>query len=219
MFWWPPERVREWLKEHGATQSGDGSWTSGGESSADDVIHDLVPAALADANLAPDDRINLGFGLLDLLEAYGVAMYLRWEFTGRDATHADELDLVWEFCRELLERESSASAVEYWLWVDWFEDPDTSVTGFEQVTRGSTQLTPETCPDDPVLRRVDRVLRNSGPVPWAAKAPTLELAVKVPSLREAARQALANSERDYYGQIDIAEAAKLQTILDGIAAN
>ncbi|MFD8293625.1 hypothetical protein ACFV2B_36095 [Streptomyces lavendulae] len=62
---------------------------------------------------------------------------------------------------------------------------------------------------EPLLRRARRVLENSGPVPWGAKAPTLRAAAGVPGLRHAVFRALLLGYHDLYGDLDPAEALVL----------
>jgi len=211
MFWWGSDQVLAWLSEHGARQLPDGSWTVGPQSAlpSNELIHELIDDALADPDLEPAERLRLGFGMLDHFDEYAVAMYLGWEFTGVDASHAHEQDLLWAFCREMLERKMEPQAVGYWLWVDWFEDPVTSALAFHEMVTGASGLTMNPGENEPLRRRIDRVLRLSGPVPWEAKQPVFEAALGYPYLHDALRAAITAAERDMYGQLDVAAASLL----------
>lgn len=208
MFWWSHERTLEWLMAQGATRSADAGWSWVGSPdplSNNDLAHELVDVALEDPSLSPSDRLQLGFGLLDLLDDYAVAMYLTWEFTGVDASHRDELDLVWDYCREILERPEESESVPYWLWVEWFEDLKTVRTAFERVAASWDQTGISPAGD----RRIDRVLRVSGPVPWDVKEPVYRAALARPDLHPALLEALRGSFHDLYGKIDSAVALEL----------
>jgi hypothetical protein len=211
MFWWGSDRVLGWLSDNDAKQSLNGQWSLGArpELTSNELIHEVIDRALTDPGLEPDERLRLGFGMLDHFDDYAVAMYLAWEFTGVSAPHAHQLDLLWIFCREVLERESELEAVGYWLWVDWFEDPVTSSSTFREMVVGASGLTLESGLDQPVRRRIDRVLRLSGPVPWETKQPVFEAAVRDPHLHDALRVAISAAKQDVYGQLNISAAARL----------
>jgi hypothetical protein len=208
-FWWTGEQVVDWLARRGAIRQPGGLWTLrdlDGSLATNDLLHEIMDDALEDPDLSSNERLALGFGLLDEFDDYAAAMYLGFEFDGPDADHVDQIDLVWEFCRDVLERPDESEAVPYWLWVEWFEDPAWSSIAFAAV-RGS--LPARLAVDSADLRRLDRILRISGPVAWAEKRPLLDYAVQRPVLHSAAREAIAAAERDLYGQIDQGEAATL----------
>ena len=188
----------------------DGPWSVNGMTglSSNDLIHEVLDEALDDPLIPALDRLHLGFGMLDHFDDYAAAMYLRWQFHGSNPAHADKIDLVWSFCREMLERERQSSAVEYWLWVDWFEDRDTSDQAFGEVIRGC-ELDRKAVNSAAVIRRIDRVIRNCGPVAWDTKAPVYRAAVNDPRLHDALAEGLARSVSDIYGQIDTRAAASL----------
>lgn len=211
MFWWGPDRVQGWLTAHDVLHAADGSWSANDQSnlSANELIHEIIDDALRDPDISLDDQVRLGFGLLDFFDDYAAAMYLRWEFVGVAPRFAGEIELVWRFCREVLEREIEATSVSYWLWVDWFEDQATSDNAFRQMVEGYESLPAGASADDPVFRRIYRVVRASGPVPWDTKSPVYNAAAEIPALIPAVRQAIEASERDYYGRIDERAAQRL----------
>jgi len=211
MFWWGSDQVLGWLSDNDAKQSPKGQWALGARSelTSNELIHEVIDHALTDPALDPDERLCLGFGMLDHFDDYAVAMYLAWEFTGVNAAHAHRLDLLWIFCREVLERENESEAVGYWLWVDWFEDIATSVSSFHEMVVGAGRLTLESGLDQQARRRIDRVLRLSGPVPWETKEPVFEAAVRDPQLHEALRVAISAARQDVYGQLNVSAAARL----------
>lgn len=165
---------------------------------SNELAHELTEAALDDLSLAPGDRLMLGFGLLDLLDDYAVALYLLGEFVGVDAPHPNELTIVWRYCREVLERCAEPITVSHWLWADWFESPDTVLTAFSSVSVGWDDANA----GEETIRRIDRVLRISGPVPWDVKLPMYRNALNRPVLWAALLDGLRGSFHDVYGSID-----------------
>ena len=211
MFWWSREETLAWILAQGLERVGADTWRSiatGEVTTGNDIAHDLYgwPLDETRSSLTNDEWVNLGFGLLDLLDDYGVAMYLAWEFVGVNPTHGDHLDLVWKFCREVLERPEGSEAVLYWLWVDWYEDPNLSATAFLALTSDDDGVKA----DDPArMRRVGRVIANSGPAPWPEKSKEYTRALAVPELHVDVFYGLRGSAYDIYGQIDVANARQL----------
>lgn len=62
--------------------------------------------------------------------------------------------------------------------------------------------------------RLRRLLRISGPVPWAAKAPLLETLAQQLEWRASVRGALAAADTDYFGRQDKAAAQQLLDEID-----
>ena len=211
MFWWTADQVLEWLRSRGAIRASDGLWSAGGDVGLSDnqLVHEIIEEALEDPDLSPRDRLNLGFGIFDYFNDSAAGMYLRWEFVGENAAHPQQLELAWAFCREMLEREVEPDSVGYWLWAYWFEYSETADVSFIAVTSGFTTLNTEARLDEPLTRRIARVLRDSGPVPWSTKLPVFTKATTVPALHGALRTAIELSEKDFYGQTDRASASAL----------
>jgi len=195
--------AREWLAGHGVTGDGD-EWLQGEERfSANELAHEWTDKALEDPALDSSGRVLVALGLLDLLDQYAVAMYLKT--TPLDpAAHA----LFWAGYRRRLEDPASAEPVTYSLWVDWFEDPLTAETAFTEVVARPDDLT------DGPLRRNRRVLAVSGPVPWLVKQPVYQAATAVPALHLALFHGLLGSRYDVFGDLDPAAALALLDRLD-----
>jgi hypothetical protein len=199
--------ARDWLAERNVTRVGDG-WlhlTPEGDEepcTANDVAHEWTEKALEDPALDEVGRVRVVLGLLDLLDQYAVAMYLRVT----PLTSEGEA-LLWAAYRRRLEALDSAEPVTYSLWVDWFEDPATVDTAFAEVVVGLDELT------DGPLRRARRVLAVSGPVPWRLKHGLYRRAASTPVLHEALFHGLRGSLHDVYGDLDRTAALGL---LDGL---
>lgn len=114
------------------------------------------------------------------------------------AARCDELVALLEEADERL-----AAPVAYALWVDEFESPDTVDLAW---TRCAT--TPA-AGDDAGARRLDRVLRVSGPVPWRLKWPRYEALAADPRWHEAIAVGLVGSAFDVFGQLEVAGAVDL----------
>jgi hypothetical protein len=183
--------ARDWLAERNVTQVGDGWVHDGEECSANEVAHEWTDKALEDPDLDESGRVRVALGLLDLLDQYAVAMYLK---TTPLPPEADVL--LWDAYRRRLEAPESAEPVTYSLWVDWFEDPITVEGAFAEV-----MARPDDLADGP-LRRNRRVLSVSGPVPWRVKRTAYEAAATVPELHLALFHGLLGSRYDVYGDLD-----------------
>ncbi|MCA0042775.1 hypothetical protein LA304_04635 [Celeribacter sp. ASW11-22] len=94
-------------------------------------------------------------------------------------------------------------ALEYVLWVDFFEDQSTC----EAAWHGLMCMASD--------RKVrDRILINAGPVPYVLKKPIYHQMIKFPDEHEALAESLAHSKQDYFGDIDRKDARKLVKRLD-----
>lgn len=193
-------RTRQWLTDHDLTTQGD----------PDDVAHGLIPLVLQDPDLDPADRLEVGLGLLELLDHYWVTVELRWfvNAAGDEALAATH----WQAVRDHLEEPEPSDAVLYSLWVDWFEDPATVERAFAEVLGNDVAALGGG--DERLLRRAAAVLRESGPVPWRFKHPVYEAATEVPALRPAVYRGLLTSYHDIYGFLEIGPALALLDRLD-----
>ncbi|MCS7483343.1 hypothetical protein ACFFQW_36985 [Umezawaea endophytica] len=195
--------ARDWLVGRGVTGSGD-VWSCDGEGcSANEVAHEWTDKVLEDPSLDVVGRVRVALGLLDLLDQYAVAMYLK------TTPLPPEAEVVfWAAYRRRLEAPESAEPVTYSLWVDWFEDPATVDTAFAEVVVGLDELA------EGPLRRARRVLVVSGPVPWRLKRDLYRRAASTPVLHEALFHGLRGSLHDVYGDLDRDEALGLLAEVD-----
>ncbi|MFG2337699.1 alpha/beta fold hydrolase [Streptomyces yangpuensis] len=207
--------ARLWLAERGVVRTGEDSWTDGeseeGRLTSNEVAHAWAAAALGDESLDPEQRLRLGFGLVDLLDAYWVTVEIA--FAVRRSTDPEVTRALWNGYRSRLGAPSEAEAITYSLWVDWFEDRATAETAFHEVLgKDVGQLLPDA--PESVLRRASRVLESSGPVPWGTKEPVYRAASRVPALHEAVFRGILHSHHDVYGDLDPAPALAVLALLD-----
>ncbi|MFJ3836657.1 alpha/beta fold hydrolase [Streptomyces sp. NPDC054904] len=209
------ELARRWLAREGVRRTGENEWTDGGSEggrlTSDDVAHTWAEDMVLADDLDDAGRTRLGFGLVDLLDAYWVTVELGFALPRTDDPQA-AARILWEGYRSRLEAPVTAKAITYSLWVDWFENHTTSEAAFAEVLGNDhARLLPDA--PQPLLRRARRVLESSGPVPWSAKAVTYRAAARVPALHHALFRALLLCYHDVYGALDPAEGLAL---LDGL---
>ncbi|MEJ8641371.1 hypothetical protein WKI68_07570 [Streptomyces sp. MS1.HAVA.3] len=129
------ELARRWLAAEGVTRTGEDEWTDGGSEdgrlTSNEVAHAFAGAAVRDDSLDVEGRIRLGFGLVDLLDAYRVTVEIGSAVQGAEDPRAARA--LWDGYRSRLEAPEVSEAVTYSLWVDWFEDRDTADTAFAEV--------------------------------------------------------------------------------------
>ncbi|MEW2357986.1 hypothetical protein [Spirillospora sp. NPDC029432] len=180
------ERARRWLAEEGIT--GDGGWTDpdGRPITANEIAHECAMAMLEDPGLDGAGRLELAFGLLDLLDDYWVTCEMRFAVLNGKVPRA----VLWDGYRRRLERDAEPAAITYSLWVDWFEDRGTVAEAFAEVLAGT-----------PGEHRLRHVLECSGPVPWELKLPVLRDAAADPALRDSVFRALRAAYHDFYGDL------------------
>lgn len=194
------ERTRQWLAAHDLTTEGD----------PDDDARAIMPEIRGDAELADADKLEIGLGLLELLNTYWVTVELRWFV---NATNDDALWAThWQAIREHLEQPVASEAVLYSLWVDWFEDIATVERAFTEVLAKDVPSLAEA--GDDVLRRAAAVLKVSGPVPWKLKFPVYTAAAELPRLHLAVFSGVLYSYHDVYGSLEIGPALELLERLD-----
>jgi hypothetical protein len=189
------DRTRQWLAAHELDTEGD----------PNDAARDLMPEIRADEGISRADRLEVGLGLLELLDDYWVTVELRWfvNAAADDALWATH----WQAMREHLEQPRASEAVLYSLWVDWFEDIETVERAFTEVlARDAARLGED---DEALLRRATAVLKVSGPVPWKLKFPVYTAAAEVERLRPAVFSGLLYSFHDVYGSLEVAPALDL----------
>jgi hypothetical protein len=142
-----------------------------------------------DATLA--ERLDAALRLYAEMPCYANTIALHG-FYGEFAV--GERDALWEAYRTWLASDDDrlADPIAHSLWVDFFEDPATVQEAWRAVTRTDVGVWE---------RRVERVLRVAGPVPWHVKAPLLEELAGIPRMHQAVFGALAGSAFDLLGQL------------------
>ncbi len=199
-----------WLAEQGVTPLAPGRW----KQSTNDLAHEWAAALLDDDRLTPMQRLRWGFGLLDLLDEYWVTVELRWFVTGQADPAISAA--FWAACRQRLEAVEASEQLQYSLWVDWFEDQDSSGTAFAAVLGDDVRSRPDlrVLATGPLHRRAARVLEISGPVRWADKHDVYEAVAAVEELHPALFKGLRTSYHDVYGDLEPAAALGLLDRLD-----
>ncbi len=199
-----------WLAQHGVVPVGSGSWAGpdpwgGRVHTSNDVAHAWTSEALTDSALDQLDRLYLALGLLELLDDYWVACEIGWRM--RQTHDASLVTAFWDSYRHHLESTQPPEAVRYSLWVDWFEDPSTVKTAFAEVLgndverlRGTGRLAELT--DGPLFRRAERVLQDSGPVPWTVKYRLYVDLATLETLHPALFCGILASYHDVHGDLD-----------------
>ncbi|MET8642072.1 hypothetical protein ACWEQ2_16005 [Streptomyces sp. NPDC004096] len=203
------ERARRWLGERGIVETGQG-WIDAEEPgrprTAGEIAHAWAGQAFTDGPLDVAERVRLAFGLLDLLDDYWVTCEIR--FADRGTEGPLPADVLWDGYRRRLEAERDAEPVTYSLWVDWFEDHDTSATAFAEVLGDDIDNVVREGSAD-LLRRAGRVLTCSAPVPWAVKERAYEAAARLPRLHAPLYMGLLAGYHDVYGQLEPKAALRL----------
>ncbi|MFC4068541.1 hypothetical protein [Actinoplanes subglobosus] len=180
-----------------------------------DLAHSWTEEILGDDGLSAVDQVRLALGLLDLIDEFGVAMWLAFHLSPWYLGSTDDpaaADAFWAGMRRRLEAPEVGSQLLYSLWVEWFESRVTDAWAFAEVLGGDADRLPGAGPE--LLRRADRVLRHSGPVPWPVKRHTYATAAAVPALVPGVFRGILASYHDYYGDLDPGEALALLDRLD-----
>ncbi|MFI9787154.1 hypothetical protein ACIHEI_27165 [Kitasatospora sp. NPDC051984] len=196
------EDARRWLAERDVVEAREG-WVDAEEPdrplTANEVAHSWAGEVLTDECLDVAERVRLAFGLLDLLDDYWVTCEIR--LADRGSQGPLPAKLLWDGYRRRLEADRDAEAVIYSLWVDWFEDRNTSATAFAEVLGNDIDHIVAEESDGP-LRRAGRVLACSGPVPWPVKQQAYDTALRLPVLHGPLFEGLLASYHDLYGDLE-----------------
>jgi hypothetical protein len=141
------------------------------------------------------EKFSRLFEIIELWPCYSTASFLpRLQIAGVDAKAET---FLWQKIVLALEHgeRRHREAIEYVLWVDFFEDQAVSVKAWNGVLGA--------CPSKEAKRRL---LANSGPVPYAEKRYHYHELTKNPADHELLVECLARSLQDVYGDIDHADA-------------
>ncbi|WP_030622379.1 hypothetical protein [Streptomyces sclerotialus] len=205
------EEARRRLAGRGAVEAGDG-WVDASEPGQgqhlthNEIAHSWAGEVFTDKSLEAAEQVRLAFGLVDLLDEYWVTAEIR--HASRGAQGSFPADVLWDCYRQRLEAEQVAEAITYSLRVDWFEDRDTAGTAFAEVLgNGVDHIVAKGAGAS--LRRADRVLACSGPVPWPVKRQAYDTAARLPALHEPLFKGLLTSYHDVYGDLEPAAALAL----------
>lgn len=196
--------AREWLTSLEYTHIEGDRWTGPGlepdGETANGVAH-AISDALWYSDLPLDEAVDLTFALLKVVPSYALLMYLRMDW---DRLPEPLRDSVLTRYALLLEAEDPAltdavEAVEYSIWVDFFEDLETQ----EQTLRALTaDLVAEAGAATPAAaRRLERVLPLTGPVLWEHKRPLYEALSGDPRWAPSVLRGLVASYHDIYGHL------------------
>lgn len=115
---------------------------------------------------------------------------------------------LWQQLRELLnsEDERLADPISYYLWAEWFEDPDRA--SVEEVWRSLVD-------GQPIDRALRRVLEHTGPVHVDLKAALVSRVIADTDWHRSIFRALVDSRTAIYGKWDVAWA---QGVFDHLQA-
>ncbi|MFJ5680274.1 hypothetical protein [Streptomyces sp. NPDC093097] len=207
------EEARRWLAERGVVEVGDGWVDIEAERplTANEIAHSWAGEVFSDEGLGGAEQVRLAFGMLDLLDDYWVTSEIRFADQGSEGPLP--ADVLWDGYRRRLEADRDPEAITYSLWVDWFEDHDTSATAFAEVLGNDIDhIVAEA--SDSLLRRAGRVLACSGPVPWPVKQKVYGAVVRLPALHRPLFKGLLASYHDAYGDLEPAAALALLAQLE-----
>jgi hypothetical protein len=173
------------------------------------VSHAWTGEALTDPGLDGIGRLELALGLLELLDDYWVACEIGWRV--RNAQDPTLAAAFWSAYRRHLESPEALQAVRYSLWVDWFEDPSTAKVAFAEtlgndVERLGASGRLDELAGGPLFRRAERVLQDSGPVPWSVKSGLYRDVVSLEALHPALFRGILASYQDTHGDLEPAAA-------------
>ena len=162
-----------------------------GEHLADlELPHELEHSIWDDGRDGWPERIALLFAVYDDMPAYGHLMYARDRYS---EFAPEDRERWWSAVRARLAGSDAAlrQPLQYSLWCDFFEDPDTVEEAWGAVTR-----------PDAAAALLRAVLPVSGPVPYELKSPVYERLLGDPAWHEAIFESLLGSAFDVYGDVD-----------------
>lgn len=142
------------------------------------------------------EKLRLSFELYRFAPSYAVLMYVYecW----REITD-EAWELVWEAYGSFLEDPDPVMAdpASYSLWVDWFEDGQTVVRAWKGLTLSPSE------------RGLERLLSDSGPVPWQLKVELFDSLASDQRWHPWIFDAFRRATTDVAGQIDRVTALSL----------
>jgi hypothetical protein len=168
----------------------------GNESMVSEVPHDLSGRLWFDGGEPLGERLAVAVELYRRMPSYANLMY--WRYSEFDEFARARM---WDAFREFLADpwDPVAQPAAYSLWVDYFEDRATVDRAWREVSG----------PQEPRRPRLERVLRVSGPVPWALKESLYEELAAEGGWGRPLADALYGSCIDVYGSLDRMRALRI----------
>ena len=144
------------------------------------------------------DKFQRLFELVELWPTYSTTSFLPRLLL--EEPDADAVEFLWKKVATILGQAPNAlrEAIEYVLWVDFFEDQSVSGKAWSGLMNA--------CPSSKAMARL---LANSGPVPYSQKKNQYRALLADPDDHEILAECLARSLEDVYGDIDRIEAKEL----------
>jgi hypothetical protein len=207
--------AHEWLAGQGYQPRAGGGWAGPGldDGSDNDLVH-AIADELWYADLPPAAAVDLTLELLEELQDYALLMYLHLAWDGLPETLRDRVLRRYVAVLESDDqgRTAEIEAVEYSIWVDFFEDPRTQEQAFRTL---AADLGPGLSIPS-AARRLKRLLPLTGPVAWPLKNLLYAALAADPRWAPWVLAGLVASHNDVYGQLDPGEAL---TLLDQLAVS
>ena len=147
-----------------------------------------------DTNLDEESKLDLTLALFQIKPSYGVLMELSMNF---EKLNNSQRDRIWKDYKAYLSKgnKNQKEAVEYSLWVDFFENNETVEEAWKSMI-GNYE-------NEVILKRL---LPISGPVPFDLKEEFYKRVVKDEKWHEYILDSLVGSFFDVFGQINIEKA-------------
>ena len=180
-------------------ESADRRFGRGGhpEPTAGPDLADEIADLLWYSELPRSKALDHLFEVYDEMPDYGHLMVLTHVYAELSPEERSRLHRFYRG-RLALEERALREPVEYSLWCDFFENPETVTEWWHALAEPGSP--------EPVLRRV---LPISGPVPWNLKVPVYENLLPAERWHEAIFESLVGSAFDYFGKIDRDEARRI----------
>jgi hypothetical protein len=211
--------AEQWLAGVGVVRGGPDSWVDPEEPgvalNSFDVAHDWVVRMFKDERLTAREQIRLGYGFVDLLDDYGVAVQLHW--CARRQSSAELTEWFWAEYRNRLAEPEEPRALSYCMSVDWLEDRKTAVPAFEALLADDLERLEHLDGEarEGTVRRISRVLSASGNVPWCVAVQVYRKASNFPALHRSILSGVFGAFfSSFYADLDPAEAHALLLTLD-----
>ncbi|MGH1465778.1 MAG: hypothetical protein ACRBBQ_10505 [Cognatishimia sp.] len=175
-----------------------------------ELSNDLCEGILSERweSLTDSEKFERLIEIIVLWPCYSTASFLHQLYT--IGTDAEAEALLWRRIVFLLEHVDRLhrEAIEYVLWVDFFEDSDSAVKAWNGLMSAN--------PSDKAKRRL---LVNSGPVPYTEKRSYYQELYSNPNDHELLAECLARSLQDVYGDIDRDQAKAMMASLQVSSEN